>query len=88
MTEYNNPPFFYPPLTYKTTKPPDPAYHLGAPSKYPFGSMSVCDSFDVDPRKKISVYQCARSWAMIRGIKWRFSVKKDADGIYRCRRME
>ena len=60
----------------------------GAPNQYLFESMEVGDSFPVPAAKRLSVYQSARSWSVCRGLNWKFSVQKDDDGVYTCRRVE
>lgn len=59
----------------------------GAKSKYPFGSMAVGDSFEVPNGKRLSVYQCAAQWTSSRHLDWKFSVRKTAEGSYRCWRV-
>lgn len=60
----------------------------GAKAKYPFGSMEIGDSFPIPEGKKMSVYLSSRSWANSRKLLWKFSVRKDEAGAYRCWRVE
>lgn len=63
-------------------------FKKGAPTKYPFGDMNVGDSFSFENDKAASVYTCAYSFCTRRRLKWKFSVRKDAGGNYRCWRVE
>ncbi|CAB4167203.1 hypothetical protein UFOVP868_7 [uncultured Caudovirales phage] len=64
-----------------------PAIKRGPPSKYPFADMQPGDSFPVEQKLRMSVWQCARGWVSTRNLDWKFSVRLDENGQLRCWRV-
>lgn len=74
-------------MEYKIMADMPPPAAFKTPSKYPFGSMAVGESFIIPIGNEYKVTQAAYRWRE-RHLPWNFRVGEDKDGCTRLWRVE